>query len=365
MEKREMVLGRQDSTTDIHSQRAVGTFPTRKAAEDALHELRDSGFSMDKVSVINKDADRTDGMAGAEVTDRVGNKADKGAGLGAVSGGTLGGLTGLLVGLGTLAIPGVGPIMLAGATATALATTAAGGAIGAAAGSLLGGLVGLGIPEAEAKHYNDRISKGDYLVIVDGTQDEIHRAETVLSRSGIKDWAVYGGPASANYTDTTNTPLLGTESRIDAMPVAPVQARQTAPTTDAETVKLYEERLVVDKSREKTGEVAIGKHVETETARVSVPIEKERVVIERTTPGTETVVPGDMAFQTGETMRVEVYEETPDIRKEAFVREEVSIRKEVDQETVTAQETLRREELEIDTEGRPVIKGDRDLTDRV
>ncbi|MGV0026482.1 DUF2382 domain-containing protein [Phormidesmis priestleyi] len=359
-----MVLGRQEATMGNHNQRAVGVFPNRRAAEEALHELKDSGFSMDKVSVINKDADRNDGMSGAEVTDRVGNKADEGAGVGAVSGGALGGLTGLLVGLGTLAIPGVGPIMLAGATATALATTAAGGAIGAGVGSLLGGLIGLGIPEAEAKHYNDRIGKGDYLVIVDGTQDEIRRAEAVLSRRGIKDWAVYGGPASANYA-STDTSILGTESRIDAMP-APVQAtRQTAPTTDAESIKLYEERLVVDKDREKTGEVAIGKHVETETARVSVPIEKERVVIERTTPvGSEAVVPGDMAFQSGETMRVEVYEETPDIHKEAFVREEVSIRKEVDQETVTAQETLRREELQIDTEGRPVVNADRDLTDR-
>ena len=51
----------------------------------------------------------------------------------------------------------------------------------------------------------------------------------------------------------------------------------------------------------------------------------------------------------------EVYEETPDIRKEAFVREEVSVRKEVDHETVNAEETLRREELDIDTEGRPVV----------
>ncbi|KAM3100985.1 YsnF/AvaK domain-containing protein [Phormidesmis sp. 146-12] len=349
-----MALGRQDNM--MSNQRAVGVFPTRQAAEQALHELRDSGFSMDKVSVINKNADHRDGMSGAEVSDRVGNKADEGAGVGAVSGGALGGLTGLLVGLGTLAIPGVGPIMLAGATATALATTAAGGAIGAAAGSLLGGLVGLGIPEAEAKHYNDRITQGGYLVIVDGTQDDIRRAGAILSHRGITDWAVYGGSS---------------ESRIDAMPVAPVATpvqatRQTAPTTDAESINLYEERLVVDKDREKTGEVAIGKHVETETARVSVPIEKERVVIERTTPvSAEAVVPGEMAFQSGETVRVEVYEETPDIHKEAFVREEVTIRKEVEQETVTAQETLRREELEIDTEGRPVVNADRNLNDRI
>jgi stress response protein YsnF len=49
-------------------------------------------------------------------------------------------------------------------------------------------------------------------------------------------------------------------------------------------LRLYEERLVANKIRRQTGEVAIGKRVETETARVSVPVEKERVVIERRTP---------------------------------------------------------------------------------
>ena len=124
-----------------------------------------------------------------------------------------------------------------------------------------------------------------------------------------------------------------------------------------QNLRLYEERLIASKTRAKTGEVAVGKHVETETSKVSVPIDKERVVIERTTPtgAGAAVTPGAEAFREGEVARMEVYEETPDIRKEAFVREEVSVRKEVDHETVNAEETLRREELDIDTEGRPVV----------
>ncbi len=122
-------------------------------------------------------------------------------------------------------------------------------------------------------------------------------------------------------------------------------------------IKLYEERVVTNKNRQKTGEVAIGKKVETQTAQVSVPIEKERVIIERTTPSSATVVtPGSAAFQEGEVARMEVYEETADIHKEAFVREEVNIRKEVTQDTVTSNETIRREELDVDVDGNPVIK---------
>lgn len=120
-----------------------------------------------------------------------------------------------------------------------------------------------------------------------------------------------------------------------------------------QTLRLYEERLIANKRRIKTGEVTVGKHIETETARVEVPVKKERVVIERI-PATEaeTVVnPNELQFQEGEVARIEVYEETPEIRKEAFVREEVRVTKLVDQDTVEAEDTIRREELDINTTG--------------
>jgi len=126
---------------------------------------------------------------------------------------------------------------------------------------------------------------------------------------------------------------------------------------DHQKLRLYEERLIANKSRHKTGEVAIGKRVETETARVSIPVEKERVVIERTTPEVGTIVtPSNVDFREGEVVHMNVYEETADIRKQAFVREEVSVRKEVERDTVDVAETLRREELEVDVDGKPVFK---------
>lgn len=197
---------------DRTGKRAIGIFSSRQETEDALHALRDSGFPMDRVSLIARDSDRED-IAGVDVRDRVGNKADEGATSGAMTGGALGSLTGLLVGIGALAIPGIGPIMLAGAGATALATTLAGGAIGAAAGGLLGALIGLGIPEDRARLYTERLSQGDYLVLVDGTEDEVRRAESILSTRGIEEWGVYDRPAvesvrtdSVTTTTTTTTP---------------------------------------------------------------------------------------------------------------------------------------------------------------
>ncbi|MCC5646034.1 DUF2382 domain-containing protein [Nostoc sp. CHAB 5824] len=120
-----------------------------------------------------------------------------------------------------------------------------------------------------------------------------------------------------------------------------------------QTFKLYEERLIASKNRIKTGEVTVGKHIETETARVTVPIQKERVLIERVVPteAGKVVDPSELKFQEGEVARIEVYEETPEIRKEAFIREEVRVKKVVEQETVEAQDTIRREELDVDTAG--------------
>jgi uncharacterized protein (TIGR02271 family) len=125
---------------------------------------------------------------------------------------------------------------------------------------------------------------------------------------------------------------------------------------DHQTLRLYEERLIANKRRQKTGEVAIGKHVETETARVAVPIERERVVIERVTPADAgTAISGREAdFREGEVARVEIYEETPEIRKEAFLREEVRVRKVVEQDTVETQETVRREELDVNAGNLPI-----------
>ncbi|MEG4206091.1 histidine kinase [Microcoleus sp. Pol7_A1] len=197
--------------------RAVGVFSTRRETEQALGELRSAGFDMDRVSVIAKDSDSKGDIAGIDVQESAENKADEGATKGALTGGTLGGLTGLLVGLGLVAIPGIGPIMLAGASATAIATTLAGTALGAAAGSLIGALVGLGIPEEEAKVYNDRVARGDYLVLLDGSEAEVAKAETILSRGGIQQWNTYDYPsvdsARADY-GAAGTPGVDTTPNI-------------------------------------------------------------------------------------------------------------------------------------------------------
>lgn len=129
---------------------------------------------------------------------------------------------------------------------------------------------------------------------------------------------------------------------------------------DRQKLKLYEERLIANKQRHKTGEVSIGKRVETDTQSVTVPLEKEQVVIERNVPSdADRSVSADAgAFQPSETVRMDVYEEQPDIRKETVLREEVNVRKETVRDNVSAQEQVRREELDVNSQGNPVVERD-------
>jgi uncharacterized protein (TIGR02271 family) len=133
------------------------------------------------------------------------------------------------------------------------------------------------------------------------------------------------------------------------VPVAPVIPVTPLPVDEQQPIKLYEERLIADKTRQRVGGVAINKRVETERVEVEVPVERDRVQIERIVPVNAELVSGDVAFGSGE-VRMETYEQVPEIRKEAFVREEVEIAKQIDRATVTAEDTIRHEELEVHTQ---------------
>lgn len=175
--------------------RAVGVFSKRQQAEQALNELKASDFSMDKVSIIAKQADPDAQLGGAEMSDRVGDKK-VGASTGVVADIATGSILGsVLIGLGSLAIPGIGAVIAAGSVGVALAATVAGTGIEAAStAGLVKAITDLGIPEQQARGYSDALLAGDYLVMVDGTADEISRAEAILSKQSIQHWAIYNPP---------------------------------------------------------------------------------------------------------------------------------------------------------------------------
>jgi tetrahydromethanopterin S-methyltransferase subunit C len=111
-------------------------------------------------------------------------KAPEGAVAGAGAGGVLGGTLGVLAGIGTLAIPGLGPLIAAGPLLAALS----GAAVGAAVGGLAGALIGMGIPEIEAKSYEAKVRGGNILLSVHTESTEQQReAERILKAGGATD----------------------------------------------------------------------------------------------------------------------------------------------------------------------------------
>ena len=121
-------------------------------------------------------------------------------------------------------------------------------------------------------------------------------------------------------------------------------------------LRLFEERLLARKHRAKTGEVKVSKRVVTETVEGSIPVQKEKIIIEiESIVGTTQVNLPDGHWQSGDVATVEVFEDQVELRKEPVVSQQINIRKEVEQDVVTVQETVRREELEVHTEGDPHV----------
>ena len=55
-------------------------------------------------------------------------------------------------------------------------------------GGLVGGLIGLGIPEIEAKRYEQKLRAGNYLIAVDARDsDQVDRAKEIFKSAGAED----------------------------------------------------------------------------------------------------------------------------------------------------------------------------------
>jgi hypothetical protein len=187
---------------------AVGLFDHQDDLERVLNELKASGFNPEQVSLVAKDKGVT-----REIVETTGMGGGEGAGVGAVAGGITGGLLGWLVGIGALAIPGIGPIVAAGA----LATTLGGAAIGAAAGGLIGALVDLGIPEEEATFYQEGVTRGGMLLTVHAESDaQLYQANEVMRRNNGTDVRTYGGANDAAHQGAPMTGVPGSTASGNA-----------------------------------------------------------------------------------------------------------------------------------------------------
>ncbi|WP_409291484.1 general stress protein [Peribacillus sp. SCS-37] len=186
------------------NKRVVGVYDHGNDAIKVIEDLQAEGYERDQISVIARDPEDVH-----EITDETGTKAGEGAAAGAATGGVLGGLTGFLAGVGALAIPGIGPILAAGP----IAATVAGAVTGAGAGGIAGALVGMGIPDHEAKQYETDIKEGKILVLVDDKDGALDGSRRMDQSKGIGRKGVIGGIDHADRPGSLDREQGLTDSR--------------------------------------------------------------------------------------------------------------------------------------------------------
>jgi len=167
----------------------VGVFSERRAAEQAVADLRQAGFTHEQIGFVSQQSevqipaadapggDMPEGSVGPHGT---GEDVSKTATTGAVVGGTIGGT--LAAAAASLLITGIGPVLAGGVLAAALG----GAAVGAAGGTLLGSLASMGVPEEEVQSYERDLQSGRILVTV-RTDGRYGQAEAILQRYGALD----------------------------------------------------------------------------------------------------------------------------------------------------------------------------------
>lgn len=140
-------------------------------ADDVVDRLLSSGIGRKHISILTTEAGGARHLAMTE-----GTKAGEGGNMGAAIGGAVGLIGGSLI---TAATAGVG-ILAVGPLLTGLAGLGA----GAVTGGLIGALIGVGIPEAEAKFYAQEISEKDAILVgVEVTESDRNLVRQILSNN--------------------------------------------------------------------------------------------------------------------------------------------------------------------------------------
>ena len=296
---------------------AIAIFDDRTRAQRAIEELKRAGFTENEIGITARDTSGADASDGHKETH---------AKEGAIAGVTAGAGVGALWGLGILAgvLPAIGPAIAGGTLAAILSSAAA----GAATAGIAGTLIGLGIPEEEARYYDEEFRAGRILVTV-GARGRLDEAQSILARNGGYD------QRSAPQRTARSEPGM--------------RAGDGARPQNRRTLEAREEELRVSKRPVQTGEAEIRKEVRTERQTVDVPVRKEELVVERHAAGRQ---PASGPVGDGGRVRVPLSEEQVEVEKTPVVRERISVGKRTTEEEEHIGATVKKEDFKVDKRGR-------------
>jgi hypothetical protein len=150
-------------------------------ASEIVHRLKRAGFGDHDISALLPDKTGTMDFGHVHHT-----KAPEGAVAGGILGCVLGGMIGWLASAGILGFPGLGAWMSAGPVMGTLSGAGIGGLLCGAVGAL----VGVNLPEYEAKRYDGKIREGNILLSAHcGREGQAERARDIFEQAGAFDIA--------------------------------------------------------------------------------------------------------------------------------------------------------------------------------
>jgi len=162
----------------------VAIYNSHTEAEEAVKELQKAGFNMKKLSIVGK------GYHTEEDVVRYYNTGDRMKHWGKL-GAFWGGLWGLLFGAAFFAIPGIGPIIVAGPLVGWIVGALEGAVVVGGLSALGAGLVSMGIPKDSVIKYETAVKSDKYVIVAHGNQAEVEKARDILKTTDAAEVAVH------------------------------------------------------------------------------------------------------------------------------------------------------------------------------
>jgi len=168
----------------------VAIYDTHEQAEAAVKELQEAGVDMKSLSIAGKDTHTDEHVVGYYNT---GDRMKRWGELGAF----WGGFWGLLFGAGMFAIPGIGPVLIAGPLVAWIVAGLEGAAVVGGISAVGAGLVSIGIPKDSVVKYDVALKTDKFLLIVHGTPEAVDAAKRIIAGTEHSSYAVHSDLVSA------------------------------------------------------------------------------------------------------------------------------------------------------------------------
>ena len=165
----------------------VAIYDTHVQAEEAVKELQEGGIDMKTLSIAAKDTHTDEHVVGYY------NAGDRMKYWGKI-GAFWGGFWGLLFGSAMFAIPGIGPLLVAGPWVAWIVAGLEGAAVVGGMSAAGAGLVSIGIPKDSVLKYDVALKSDKFLLIVHGTPDAVDKAKDIIAGTRHSSYTVHETP---------------------------------------------------------------------------------------------------------------------------------------------------------------------------